>query len=129
MITHKLNLNVMKKLILLALLVAGFATYQPAKAQVSLNINIGAQPSYYPTGYNNTTYYKQPYVQRVHYVPARKYVYKNGKHYNKRSYRPIIVQRTNYNRPVNRYYSVKKESHKQHNKAYKHNKDHGKRKY
>ena len=126
MITHKLNLNVMKKLILLVLLVAGFATYQPAKAQVSLNINIGAQPSYYSTGYNYSTYYRKPYVQKTYYVPAREYVYINNKHHNNKSYRPVVLQRGNYNRPVNRYYGVKKEHYKQYNKAYKHSKGHGK---
>ena len=108
----------MKKLILVAVLGIVAATYQPAKAQVSISLNIGT-PTYY--GYNS--YYTPPrevvYVERHHnYYPKRNVVV----------YRPQpIVHRTYYNnyRPTRRYYSVKQVNYKQYNKFKGHTKGHG----
>lgn len=75
----------MKKLILLASIAISAIVYQPAKAQVSLNINIGARPYYTPVHYYtapNYVYVEQPrYVQRSHYVPARRVVVARPVHY------------------------------------------------
>jgi hypothetical protein len=115
--THK-NLKTMKKLILVAVLGIAAATYQPAKAQVSISLSIGT-PSYY--GYNS--YYEPApvvYVERHHrnYYPQRNVVV----------YRPQPVVRrsyyTNY-RPSNRYYSVKQVNYKHYNKSNGHSKGHG----
>lgn len=63
----------MKKLILLALVVSTTAIFSTARAQVSLNINIGAQPRYVPVGYTYESYY-QPVVHRAYYTPPRRHV-------------------------------------------------------
>lgn len=67
--------TVMKKLIALAILgfAAMFAT--PVKAQVSVNINIGAQPDWGPRGYDYVNYYYLPEVESYYYVPTRKFIY------------------------------------------------------
>lgn len=57
-------------------LVAGAAAiYQPAKAQVSLQINIGSQPNWGPRGYDHVDYYYLPEVESYYYVPTRQFVY------------------------------------------------------
>lgn len=58
----------------------GFAAISaiPAKAQVSLSINIGAQPDWGPRGYNHVDYYYLPDVQSYYYVPTRQFIYMNG---------------------------------------------------
>ncbi|PYF72914.1 hypothetical protein [Pedobacter nutrimenti] len=68
----------MKKLIVFALL--GFAAVAavPAKAQVSLSINIGSQPDWGPRGYNHVDYYYLPEVQSYYYVPTRQFIYLSG---------------------------------------------------
>lgn len=68
----------MKRLIVIAML--GFAAMSavPAKAQVSLSINIGAQPDWGPRGYNHVDYYYLPDVQSYYYVPTRQFIYFSG---------------------------------------------------
>ncbi|MFA6277547.1 MAG: hypothetical protein WC622_12400 [Pedobacter sp.] len=108
----------MKKLILLAVLGIVAATYQPAKAQVSISLNIGT-PTYY--GYNS------------YYTPPREVVYveRSHKYYPKRSvvvYRAQpVVHRSHYRnyRPANRYYSVKQVNYKHYYKSNGHSKSHG----
>lgn len=72
------NRIVMKKLLLIAAI--GFASLAaaPAKAQVSLSINIGSQPQWGPTGYNHVDYYYLPEVESYYYVPTRQFVYLSG---------------------------------------------------
>ena len=84
----------MKKLILMALVAVAAAIYQPAKAQVSLNINIGAQPRYIPVGYTYESYY-EPVVRRTYYAPVRHVV---TKHYYKPVTRHVYVKDNNWNR-------------------------------
>ncbi|MFD0941132.1 hypothetical protein [Pedobacter boryungensis] len=108
----------MKKLIIVAVLGIAAATYQPAKAQVSISLNIGT-PNYY--GYNS--YYTPPrevvYVERHHnYYPKRNVVVYRAQPQTRRTYY------TNY-RPANRYYSVKKVNYKHYNKPNGHSKGHG----
>ena len=110
----------MKKLILMALVAVAAAIYQPAKAQVSLNINIGAQPRY---GFYND-YYARPVVHRTYYAPAPRVVYvKHHNNSNRRYYAPgrRVVSRS-YNRPSTRYYNVKQVHYKNNKHAYKHGK-------
>lgn len=69
----------MKKLVLIAavLMISLFgADY--AKAQVSLNINIGSQPVWGPTGYDHVDYYYFPDINAYYYVPSAQYIYLNG---------------------------------------------------
>jgi hypothetical protein len=100
----------MKKLILLASVAIAVIAYQPAKAQVSLSINIGSAPSYYEPDY---------YGYRTYYAPVRTVVYRQPVVYHrpvvyhkryvnyKTAYAPSRVYHTSYSRPVNRYYIVK----------------------
>lgn len=48
------------------------------KAQVNVNVNIGAQPLWGPTGYDVVEYYYLPDVQMYYYVPSRQFVYLSG---------------------------------------------------
>lgn len=65
----------MKKFILLAALGIAAATYQPARAQLNVSINIGSQPQWGPRGYNYVDYYYLPEVQSYYHVPTRKFIY------------------------------------------------------
>ncbi len=120
----------MKKFILLTAFAITAVIYQPAKAQVSINVNIGT-PAYY--GYNS------------YYVPARPVVYvdrdvryhRNDNYYPKRNVvihraQPIVRRSyySNYNRPANRYYNIRNVDYKHHNKSFKSNgRGHGKGKH
>ncbi|MBB2145101.1 hypothetical protein GM921_06385 [Pedobacter sp. LMG 31464] len=112
----------MKKFIILAVLGIAAATYQPAKAQVSVSLNIGT-----PTYYGYDSYYEPApvvYVERHHrnYYPQRNVVVYRSQPSIRRSYY------TNYRRE-NSYYSVKGGNYKNYNKSYKHGKGHGKGKH
>ena len=51
-----------------------------SKAQVSLQINIGSQPQWGPTGYNHVEYYYLPDIESYYYVPRKQFVYlSNGR--------------------------------------------------
>jgi len=66
----------MRKLLLMAAIgIASLAAAAPAKAQVSLSINIGSQPQWGPTGYDHVDYYYLPEVESYYYVPTRQFVY------------------------------------------------------
>ncbi|RZL40873.1 MAG: hypothetical protein EOO93_30620, partial [Pedobacter sp.] len=69
----------MKKLVLFAaILMVSLFSLNTAKAQVSLNINIGAQPAWGPTGYDHVDYYYLPDINAYYHVPTRQYIYQNG---------------------------------------------------
>lgn len=69
----------MKKLVLFAaVLIVSLFGIDNAKAQVSLNINIGAQPVWGPTGYDHVDYYYFPDIDAYYYVPSGQYIYSNG---------------------------------------------------
>jgi hypothetical protein len=51
---------------------------QGSKAQVNVNVNIGAQPLWGPTGYDVVEYYYLPDLQMYYYVPSHRFVYLNG---------------------------------------------------
>jgi len=65
----------MKKLIVFAMLGFAALSVMPAKAQVSVNVNIGSQPDWGPRGYNHVDYYYLPEVESYYYVPTRKFIY------------------------------------------------------
>ena len=110
----------------MALVASAAAIYQPAKAQVSLSVNIGTQPRY---GYY-TDYYAVPVVQRTYYAPAPRYVYVDRNNYrNKKYYKRSNVYRSYYSRPTTRYYNVKQSNYKHYNKFAKHGKGRGKGRY
>ncbi|MDQ7948210.1 MAG: hypothetical protein REI78_01295 [Pedobacter sp.] len=100
----------MKKLILLALVAIASVSYQPAKAQLSVSINIGSRPHYVPAYYDS--YYAYAPARRVVYTRPVVYhrpvvVYQPKRYVSYRSYSPSRVYHTSYRRPVYRSYSVK----------------------
>lgn len=66
----------MKKMILLVLLIGGLASAQKADAQV--NINLGLQPAWGPTGYQYVDYYYMPDIETYYYVPSKQFIYLNN---------------------------------------------------
>jgi len=69
----------MKKLVLFAaVLMVSLFSMNSAKAQVSLNINIGQQPVWGPTGYDHVDYYYFPDIDAYYYVPSGQYIYSTG---------------------------------------------------
>ena len=65
----------MKNFILFTLITAGSFISKPASAQVSVNINIGAQPVWGPVGYDYVEYYYMPGIESYYYVPTRQFIY------------------------------------------------------
>jgi hypothetical protein len=49
-----------------------------SKAQVSVSVNIGAQPMWGPAGYESADYYYLPDIECYYYVPRRQFVYLSG---------------------------------------------------
>jgi hypothetical protein len=107
----------MKRLIVLAMLGFAAISVTPARAQVSLNINIGAQPDWGPRGYDHVDYYYLPEVESYYYVPSRKFIYLSGgnwiyasrlpsryRHYDLHRGRKVVI---NENRPYLRHRSYK----------------------
>ncbi|RZK51108.1 MAG: hypothetical protein EOO87_18490 [Pedobacter sp.] len=110
----------MKKFILLALVVSTTAIFSTARAQVSLNINIGAQPRYVPVAYTYESYY-QPVVHRAYYAaprphviakryyaPARNVVYVKENNWNNRNPR---AYRASYGKSNSKHYYKKNVNH------------------
>ena len=138
----------MKKFILLAALGIAAATYQPAKAQINVSINLGSQPQWGPRGYDYVDYYYLPEVQSYYHVPSKKFIYldknkwvhrkslpKMYRNYNLYQGRKIVINQpspylqhqryhANYSRPVVKYQKVKYYDNDR-NKKYKKN-DHRK---
>lgn len=67
----------MKKLALIVI-VAGGLFSQSASAQVSVSVNIGSQPLWGPTGYDQAKYYYLPEYDVYYDVPHKKYIYWNN---------------------------------------------------
>jgi hypothetical protein len=108
----------MKRLIVFAMLGIAAISATPAKAQVSVNINIGSQPDWGPRGYDYVDYYYLPEVESYYYVPTRKFIYYSGgnwvhtrnlphryRNYNLHSGRKVVI---NGNRPYLRHHDYKK---------------------
>lgn len=118
----------MKKFILLAALGIAAATYQPAQAQVSISVNIGAQPQWGPRGYDYVDYYYMPEIESYYHVPTKRFVYlernrwvhrkslpSRYRHYDLYRGQKVVINKptpylqhhvyqTNYARVVNRNY-------------------------
>jgi hypothetical protein len=78
----------MKKIILLLALCLIAALSQPAKAQVTLRVNVSTQPIWGPVGYDHVEYYYLPDIDSYYYVPGHKYVYLEGGRWISRSSLP-----------------------------------------
>lgn len=64
----------MKKLFyILVLALVSSAPFQ-SKAQVGININIGSQPSWGPSGYDYVDYYYLPDIESYYYVPKKQFI-------------------------------------------------------
>lgn len=69
----------MKKIITgMLLAIATLATVHTAKAQVAVNINLGVQPEWGPSGYDYASYYYLPDIETYYYVPKKQFVYFSG---------------------------------------------------
>jgi len=68
----------MKRIILAVIFGVASLTSISTQAQVSVNINIGSQPQWGPTGYDHVDYYYLPDVDAYYNVPAKQYVYLNN---------------------------------------------------
>jgi len=68
----------MKKILFIACLLIASTGVNYTQAQISFSINIGAQPSWGPTGYDHVEYYYIPDIQCYYYVPAHQFIYMNG---------------------------------------------------
>ncbi len=68
----------MKRLIIAFL--SGFIAFSaaPASAQISVNVNLGAQPEWGPAGYNRADYYYLPDIETYYYVPKRQFIYREN---------------------------------------------------
>lgn len=70
----------MKKLIFLTLFLAVGSMLNKSNAQVSVSVNIGAQPSWGPSGYERAEYYYIPDIESYYDVPRRQFIYiSNGR--------------------------------------------------
>ena len=66
----------MKKVVLsIFFAIASLAIVNTAKAQVKVNLNVGAQPEWGPTGYDRVEYYYMPDIESYYYVPKKQFVY------------------------------------------------------
>jgi hypothetical protein len=68
--------RVLQVLPILAILTT--ASVFSSKAQVSVSVNIGAQPQWGPAGYASVDYYYLPDIECYYYVPRRQFVYMSG---------------------------------------------------
>jgi hypothetical protein len=78
----------MKKLLLMAAIGVSALLASPAKAQVSLSINIGSQPDWGPSGYSHVDYYYLPEIESYYYVPTRQFIYYSGNSWVHTAYLP-----------------------------------------
>lgn len=69
----------MKTLLIIAGLLVGTGLQQSSYAQVNVNINIGSQPLWGPTGYDYVDYYYLPDLDIYYYVPLQQWVYFDGR--------------------------------------------------
>ena len=89
----------MKKLFCAAAVVLGLFVAQRVEAQVNVNINVGLQPSWGPSGYNYARYYYLPEMDIYYDVGNRHYTYYDGRrwisHRNlPKRYRHVNLHRT-----------------------------------
>lgn len=71
----------MKNLLFSGIILLISAFINPSNAQISVSINIGAQPSWGPAGYDHVDYYYIPDIQCYYYVPAHQFIYLNRGHW------------------------------------------------
>ena len=92
----------MKNLKLVVLAIVLFFASNSMQSQVSINVNLGVQPSWGPVGYSSVDYYFIPDVQAYYDVRATQFIFLNGGNWIRSSRLPI--QYRNYD--LNRGYKV-----------------------
>ncbi|WP_276090365.1 hypothetical protein [Pedobacter sp. JY14-1] len=65
----------MKKIIFIICFGLTAAVVPKAKAQVSINVNIGSQPLWGPAGYDYADYYYLPEIETYYSVPRHQFIY------------------------------------------------------
>jgi hypothetical protein len=71
----------MKKImfsVLFAVATLAFVNTSRAQVRVGVNINIGVQPEWGPSGYDYAEYYYLPDIEAYYYVPRHEFVYLSG---------------------------------------------------
>jgi hypothetical protein len=68
----------MKQLLLTITVLALLHVAQPGQAQVGIQVNIGVQPQWGPTGYDYAEYYYLPDIDVYYNIPSRQFVYLNA---------------------------------------------------
>ncbi|QDK82274.1 hypothetical protein EXU85_28145 [Spirosoma sp. KCTC 42546] len=68
----------MKNVLIILGLLVGTGLYQTSQAQVNVNVNIGSQPIWGPTGYDYVNYYYLPDLDIYYYVPLQQWIYNSG---------------------------------------------------
>jgi hypothetical protein len=68
----------MKTLKLITLAMVMFFASNSMNAQVSINVNLGLQPSWGPVGYSSVDYYYLPDVQAYYDIRATQFIYLNN---------------------------------------------------
>lgn len=67
-----------KSLLIIAVLLSSFAfKFANAQVRLGLNINIGTQPVWGPTGYDHVEYYYMPDIDVFYNIPNRQYIYQD----------------------------------------------------
>lgn len=86
----------MKRIILCAAIFLTAAISKPTFSQIrlSINANIGSQPSWGPVGYDHVDYYYLPDMDMYYYVPSQQFIYLSNGHWIFSINRP--VQYRNY---------------------------------
>ena len=92
----------MKNLKLIAVAIVLFFASSSMQSQVSVNINLGVQPSWGPVGYSAVEYYYIPDVQAYYDVRSTQFIYLNGGTWTRSGHLPY--QYRNYD--LNRGYKV-----------------------
>jgi hypothetical protein len=68
-----------KGIVLFALIIISSCIYNAqAQVRVSVNVNIGAQPEWGPSGYEHADYYYMPDMDVFYDVPQRQFIYLQG---------------------------------------------------
>ncbi len=85
----------MKKITIISALFLSALIYKTADAQISLNVNIGAQPAWGPVGYDYVENYYMPDIDVYYDVPNHQYVYFNNNTWVRS--RALPARYSNYN--------------------------------
>ncbi len=60
------------------LLSVGALNKTEAQVRLNVNVNIGSQPQWGPSGYDYVEYYYLPDIETYYYVPTRQFIYLSG---------------------------------------------------